>query len=68
MIPVVVINLARSSDRRAAMEQNFTQLGRPLRFFNAVDARTMTDEEIAILSPTVYVGHGRRDMAGHSTQ
>jgi hypothetical protein len=45
------------------MEKNFKELGRSLRFFNAVDAQTMTDEEIAILSPRVYVGHKSRSLS-----
>lgn len=52
MIPVLVINLARSDDRRAMIGAKLDALGVPYSFFQAIDAQALSDEEIARLCPT----------------
>ena len=47
MIPVVVINLARASDRRAAMQANLAERGISFSFFEGVDGRKMSAAELA---------------------
>jgi len=60
VIPIVVISLRRSSVRRAAMIANLKDLGVPFSFFDAVDGQTMTEDEIAMISPQPYAGHKDR--------
>jgi glycosyl transferase, family 25 len=62
VIPVVIISMSRSLDRREAMMASFHALGVPFTFFDAVDGQTMTDEEVAVLSPKPYVGHKKRPL------
>ncbi len=49
LIPVVVISLARSVERRAAIARHLASLGIPFTFFDAVDAQAMTTRDIANL-------------------
>ena len=60
VIPIVVISLRRSSARRMAMIANLRDLGISFSFFDAVDGQTMTEEEIAAISPEPYRGYKGR--------
>ncbi len=55
MIPVIVISLLSSTDRRRAVEQSFGRVGVPFSFFDAVDGKTMGPADIAELAPRPYV-------------
>jgi glycosyl transferase, family 25 len=63
VVPVVVISLARSADRRAAMRQNLESLGIAHAFFDAVDGRAMSAEDIAAIAPRPYVGQSSRSLS-----
>jgi GR25 family glycosyltransferase involved in LPS biosynthesis len=45
MIPVVVISLIRSRDRRAAIKAQLEAIGLPFTFFDAIDGNSMTAEQ-----------------------
>jgi len=47
--PIFVINLAASADRRAACQDQLTQVGLTPTFVTAVDGRKMSDAEIAAI-------------------
>jgi GR25 family glycosyltransferase involved in LPS biosynthesis len=60
MIPVHVISLAGSTDRRDAMSAQLKGLGIPFRFFDAVDGRKLSPEQLREANPYPYYGqHGR---------
>jgi glycosyl transferase, family 25 len=63
VVPVVVISLARSADRRAVMRQNLESLGIAHAFFDAVDGRAMSAEDIAAIAPRPYVGQSSRPLS-----
>ena len=44
-IPIFVINLARSTDRRARMQSRLASMGLPARFVDAVDGNRLTAEQ-----------------------
>ena len=49
-IPIIVINLRRSTERRAFMEQQLQQFGVKYEFFPAVDGKNMSEEEKSMCS------------------
>lgn len=49
MIPVIVISLKRSADRRAAMQAHLGEMKVPFAFFDAVDGSTISPAERAAL-------------------
>ena len=51
MIPVVVLNLARSTSRRAQMAARLDGLGIGYRFFDATDGASLTPDELNRLAP-----------------
>jgi GR25 family glycosyltransferase involved in LPS biosynthesis len=63
VVPVVIISLVRSADRRAAMRQNLEGLGIAHAFFDAVDGRLMSAENIAAIAPRPYVGQSSRPLS-----
>ncbi len=56
MIPVIVINLPRSADRRAFMASHLGGLGIEYRLFDAVDGATLSDAARARYGPTMPLG------------
>jgi glycosyl transferase family 25 len=56
VIPVVVINLARSADRRAHIAAHLGQLDLPYRIFDAVDGATLSAVQRARYASTMPVG------------
>jgi len=46
VIPVIVISLVRSTDRRAAMAAHLASLGISFQFFDAIDGSTLTAEQV----------------------
>ena len=56
MIPVTVISLARSADRRAFMAAHLGHLGIPYRLFDAVDGATLSDAQRARYGATMPPG------------
>jgi GR25 family glycosyltransferase involved in LPS biosynthesis len=46
VIPVIVISLVRSTDRRAAMAPHLASLGIPFQFFDAIDGSTLTADQV----------------------
>jgi GR25 family glycosyltransferase involved in LPS biosynthesis len=56
MIPVIVINLPRSRDRRDYAQAQMEALGIPFVFFKAIDGGLLTDEEKARYEPTMPIG------------
>jgi glycosyl transferase, family 25 len=63
VVPVVVISLATSADRRAAMRRNLDDLSIAFTFFDAVDGRAMSADDIAAISPRPYVGQSSRPLS-----
>jgi GR25 family glycosyltransferase involved in LPS biosynthesis len=63
VIPVVVISLRRSSDRRRAIASDLARSGISFSFFDAVDATAMSAAEVAELAPRPYVGHKDRILS-----
>jgi glycosyl transferase family 25 len=62
MIPVVVISLTRATDRRLAMRQALEARGIAFTFFDAIDGRSISDAEVAALSPRPYIGQLNRRL------
>jgi GR25 family glycosyltransferase involved in LPS biosynthesis len=56
VIPVVVISLARSADRRAHVAAHLGRLGIPYRLFDAVDGTTLCAAQRARYGPTMPAG------------
>ncbi|MBV9348611.1 MAG: glycosyltransferase family 25 protein [Pseudolabrys sp.] len=56
LVPVAVINLRRSTQRREETERRLNALGVPFTIFEAVDAQAMTPQQIASLAPQPYLG------------
>jgi glycosyl transferase family 25 len=56
VIPVVVISLPRSADRRAHVAAHLGHLGIPYRVFDAVDGATLSTARRARYGPTIPVG------------
>src|SRR5436853_5144415 len=56
VIPVVVISLRRSMDRREAMSAHLGALGIPFSYFDGIDGSQMTQAEIAALRPPQSLG------------
>ncbi len=56
MIPVVVISLPRSADRRAHVAAHLGGLGIPYRLFDAVDGATLSAAQRARYGPTMPAG------------
>ncbi len=56
MIPVVVISLERSTDRRAYIGAHLASLGIPFRFFAAIDGNTLSPSARARYEPTMPLG------------
>jgi len=63
VVPVVVISLARSADRRTAVRRNLDSLGIAHTFFDAVDGRAMSADAIAAIAPRPYVGQSSRPLS-----
>jgi glycosyl transferase family 25 len=63
VVPVVVISLARSADRRAAMRDNLDRLGIAYTFFDAIDGRAMSADDLAAIAPRPYVGQSSRPLS-----
>jgi glycosyl transferase family 25 len=63
VVPVVVISLAPSADRRAAMGRNLNDLSIAYTFFDAVDGRAMSADDLAAISPRPYVGQSSRPLS-----
>ena len=55
MIPVRVISLKRSTERREAMMVHLAGLGLDFSFFEAFDGRTMTADAIAAMQGSVML-------------
>ena len=55
-IPIVVISLQRSVDRRAYMREHLGRLGLDFEFFDAIDGRALTQEERRYYEPTMAPG------------
>jgi glycosyl transferase, family 25 len=53
MVPSFVINLETATARREAMAHQFTQLGMPFEILRAVDGRTLTPQQRAIIDHRV---------------
>src|SRR5690349_233011 len=51
VIPVLVINLKRSEDRRAFIRRQLDGLGIAFQFFDAVDARDLSPADIQTSAP-----------------
>lgn len=51
MIPVVVLSLARSPDRRAAIGAHLDALAIPFRFFDAIDGASLSEAELRAAAP-----------------
>jgi glycosyl transferase family 25 len=65
MIHVIVINLARSPDRRSSIKAHLDEMGVPFEFFDAVDGTRLSPEERAFLDVRPEPGaYGRELMAG----
>jgi glycosyl transferase family 25 len=58
MIPVYVVSLRTSHDRRGFVQQRLEPLGVPFRFFDAVDGRKMTDNELLKAAPKGGIHYG----------
>jgi glycosyl transferase family 25 len=56
MIPVVVINLPKSADRRAYIEKHLADLGIRFRLFRAIDGADLSPAERARYEPTMPAG------------
>jgi glycosyl transferase family 25 len=56
VIPVIVINLPRSTDRRAYMAAQLDGLGIPYRLFAAFDGAALSPQQRARYGPTLPVG------------
>jgi glycosyl transferase family 25 len=56
VIPVVVISLRRSAERREAMSAHLGSLGIPFSYFDGIDGSKMTDADIAALRPPQRLG------------
>ncbi|HLH90504.1 MAG TPA: glycosyltransferase family 25 protein [Xanthobacteraceae bacterium] len=56
MIPVVVINLPRSADRRDHIAAHLGSLGIPYRLFAAVDGKTLSETQRARYGVTLPIG------------
>jgi glycosyl transferase family 25 len=63
MIPIVVISLSKSLDRRAAMRENLNRLGVPFSFFDAIDGRQLTADHLVELDPKLYMLHSNRPLS-----
>jgi glycosyl transferase, family 25 len=63
VVSVVVISLARSADRRAAVRQNLDNLDIAYTFFDAVDGRAMSAADIAAIAPRPYIGQSSRPLS-----
>jgi glycosyl transferase family 25 len=63
MIPVIVISLKRSTERRSLVRASLNGLRIPFRFYDAVDGKTMSSMEIASLSPQPYRGQYGRSLS-----
>lgn len=60
MIPVIVISLPRSAERRRRIDAHLSSLGVPFRFLDAVDGETLSAEALRAAAPAPYAGqHGR---------
>ncbi len=57
MIPVTVISLKDSIERRAAMQHQLDGLGIPFRFFDAIDGRTMSRETMMKATPKSRINY-----------
>jgi glycosyl transferase family 25 len=65
MVPVIVINLARSPDRRSSIKAHLDEMGVPFGFFEAVDGTRLSPEELALLDVRPEPGaYGRELTAG----
>jgi len=62
-LELVVINLERSVDRRAAMADQLERLGLPYRFFKAVDASKGEHLTFEAYDPAILQRKGRRPLA-----
>lgn len=56
MVPVFVISLTRSTQRRSFIQNSLGALGIPFRFFDAIDGKVMSQVEIASMAPQRYDG------------
>jgi glycosyl transferase family 25 len=56
MIPVAVINLPQSTDRRSYMTAHLGALGIPFRLFDAIDGYQLSESDRARYEPTIPVG------------
>ena len=60
MVPVFVISLIRSTQRRSFIQNSLDALGIPFRFFDAIDGTAMLPGEIASIDPQRHGGrYGR---------
>ena len=68
MIPLKVISLERSHERRAFMQRQLDDLGLPFRFFNAIDGSKMTatkfGEAVGVKLTPGEIGCGLSHLAG----
>lgn len=65
LVPIIVINLRRAADRRLKMDAHLQELGLPATFFEAIDGRAMTAEEVARMAPQpLPTEYGRQLTAG----
>ncbi len=61
-IPILVINLKRSKDRRSYMQQQLDIYGVRYQFFPAVDGKTLTPQQRACYSEEESLRHMRRPL------
>ena len=54
MIPVRIVSLQSASTRREHCVETFGRLGIPFTFFDAIDGRQMSSDEVAAMSPRRY--------------
>ncbi|MGL5488512.1 MAG: glycosyltransferase family 25 protein, partial [Shewanella sp.] len=60
MIPIFVISLLRSHERREAIEKQMARLGLSFTFFDAVDGKLLNDNDLSKVDlklAKVFCGH-----------
>jgi glycosyl transferase, family 25 len=62
VVPVVVISLAKSTERRAYMQRNLEDIGIAYTFFYGIDGHAMSPDVIAANAPRLYIGQSDRPL------